>query len=270
MLEDRVASERAGASRDRIVFLGHATFLLELGGVRLLTDPLLRDRIAHLRRQAPPLSKELTAGVRAALISHMHLDHLDLASLRRLGGGVQLVVPVGAAAWLRKRGFTAITELAVGEAARVAHLTVIAIEARHGERRLPGGARAQAVGYVVRGASSIYFAGDTGLFAGMAELGPGLDAALLPVAGWGSRLGPGHMGPLDAARAASLIRPRLAIPMHWGTLLPIGASRSRRARLGDPARAFARHVAELAPEVEARVLSPGAETVLEPGQTTNR
>jgi L-ascorbate metabolism protein UlaG (beta-lactamase superfamily) len=267
MLEDGVASERADASRDRIVFLGHATFLIELAGIRLLTDPLLRDRVAHLRRQVPPISGELTDGVQAALISHMHLDHLDLASLRRLGPDVRLLVPAGAGAWLRKRGFTAISELAAGDAATVAHLTVVAVEARHDGRRLPGGVRAEAVGYVVRGPSSIYFAGDTGLFGGMAELGPGLDAALLPVAGWGSRLGPGHMSPLEAARAASLIQPRLAIPMHWGTLLPIGASRARRARLGDPARAFVRHVAELAPGVQVRILSPGAETALEPANT---
>ncbi len=166
-------------------------------------------------------------------------------------------MPAGAEPWLRQRGFTDVSALGVGDSAQVRGLEVTAVEARHDGRRHPGGVRAQAVGYVVRGASAIYFAGDTELFEAMSDLGPGLAAALLPVSGWGSRLGAGHMDPLDAARAASLIKPRLAIPMHWGTLLPIGASRARRARLRDPAEQFARHVAELAPTVEVRILTPG-------------
>ncbi len=267
MPEDRVAIERAGASGDRIVFLGHATFVLELDGVRLLTDPLLRSRVAHLRRQLPPVAADLASGVHAALVSHMHLDHLDLSSLRRLGSDAPLIVPAGAEPWLRRRGFTDVTALGVGDSAQVGSVSVTAVEARHDGRRHPGGVRAQTVGYVVRGASTIYFAGDTELFAGMSDLGPGLDAALLPVAGWGSKLGAGHMDPLDAARATGLIKPRLAIPMHWGTLLPIGASRERRARLGDPAALFARHVAELAPTVEVRILTPGEQTMLKPASS---
>jgi L-ascorbate metabolism protein UlaG (beta-lactamase superfamily) len=283
MPEDGVAFERAGASGDRIVFLGHATFLLELGGVRLLTDPLLRSRVAHLRRQVPPVAEPLASGVHAALVSHMHLDHLDLASLRLLGHDTPLIVPAGAEQWLRRRGFSDVSALGIGDSGQVRGVGVTAVEARHDGRRHPGGARAQTVGYLVRGASpdtrgatgdgtgargsAVYFAGDTELFAGMSDLGPGIDAALLPVAGWGSTLGAGHMGPLDAARAASLIEPRLAIPMHWGTLLPIGASRTRRARLRSPAELFARHVAELAPTVEVRILTPGEEAVLKPASS---
>jgi L-ascorbate metabolism protein UlaG (beta-lactamase superfamily) len=84
----------------------------------------------------------------------------------------------------------------------------------------------------------------------------------LPVAGWGPTLGLGHMDPLQAARAAGLIGPRLAIPIHWGTLLPIGIARRHRDRLGDPPRQFAEHVASLAPSVEVRILEPGQETRL--------
>ena len=70
------------------------------------------------------------------------------------------------------------------------------------------------------------------------------------------------MDPLDAARAAELMRPRVAIPMHWGTLVPIGLARRHRARLRDPAHTFARHVERLAPNVEVRVLAPGQATML--------
>jgi L-ascorbate metabolism protein UlaG (beta-lactamase superfamily) len=292
-MADRAVMGRPAEAADRIVFLGHATFLIELDGVRLLTDPLLRSGVAHLRRQVPPVDPSVLAGwagwagPHAVLISHLHRDHLDLASLRLLGLDTPMLVPAGAGKWMRSRGFTSVTELSVGEVANVGALDVSAVEARHDghRRRGPGALRAETLGYVVSGRRRVYFAGDTELFQGMSDLvgqltdettvrspTPGcedmsemssrLDVALLPVAGWGPTLGPGHMGPLDAARAAGLLRPRVAIPMHWGTLLPIGAADRQRARLDDPPRVFAEHVASLAPSVEVRILMPGQETTL--------
>jgi L-ascorbate metabolism protein UlaG (beta-lactamase superfamily) len=274
MTEGARLDDRAD-SANRIVFLGHATVLIELDGVRLLTDPLLRDRVAHLRRQVPPLEPAVYADLDAVLISHLHHDHLDLASLRLLGLEIPLLVPAGAGELLRGRGFSDVTELSVGAVANVgAQVTVTAVEAHHDGRRHPGGLRAATLGYVIEGRHAVYFAGDTELFDGMSELrsthergdtsrqSPRLDVALLPVAGWGPTLGAGHMDPLDAARAARMIRPRIAIPMHWGTLLPIGLAGRHGRRLGDPPRIFAEHVASLAPDVEVRILQPGEETTL--------
>ena len=139
----------------------------------------------------------------------------------------------------------------MGETASVGAVGVTAVEARHdGRRRRAGGLRAETLGYFVRGRRAVYFAGDTELFDGMSALPSSPDVALLPVAGWGPTLGAGHMDPLDAARAARLIQPRIAIPMHWGTLLPIGLAGRQGGRLGDPPRIFAEHLASLAPEVE--------------------
>jgi L-ascorbate metabolism protein UlaG (beta-lactamase superfamily) len=265
MADGAPLAHRAGSSaEDRIAFLGHATVLIELDGVRLLTDPLLRGRVAHLRRQVPPVAEHLFARPDAVLISHLHHDHLDLASLRLLGLDTSLFVPAGAGKLLRRRGFTDVTELSAGEVtgmAGVDGLTVRAVQARHDGRRHPGGMRAETLGYVISGRRTVYFAGDTECFDGMSDLGSdradALDIALLPVAGWGSTLGPGHMGPLDAARAVCLLRPRIAIPMHWGTLLSIGSARRQKATLGDPPRLFARHVARMAPDVEVCILEPG-------------
>jgi len=262
MADGATLARRAGSFADRIVFLGHATVLIELDGVRLLTDPLLRERVAHLRRQVPPLDPTVYAGLDAVLISHLHYDHLDLASLRLLGLEMPLLVPAGAGELLQRKGFTGVSELSVGETANIGGLQVEAVEARHDGRRHPGGMRAETLGYVIRGRRTVYFAGDTELFDGMSALGLSLDIALLPVAGWGPTLGPGHMGPLDAARAASFIRPRLAIPIHWGTLQPIGIAGRHRDRLGEPPRMFAKHVASLAPGVEVRILEPGQEMTL--------
>ncbi len=274
MVDGAVAARRTGRAADRIVFLGHATVLIEVDGVRLLTDPLLRDRVAHLRRQVPPLPRDLFADPAAVLVSHLHHDHLDLPSLRLLGRDTPLIVPAGAGEWLRRKGFGAVTELGVGEVAQVGSATklgdgdfakavtlaVTAVQAHHDGRR-PGGPHAETLGYLVSGGHTVYFAGDTELFAEMSNLPRPLDVALLPIAGWGPTLGAGHMDPLQAARAARLIGPRIAVPVHWGTLSPIGLGR-RRAQLGDPPRLFAEHVASLAPSVEVRILSPGQGTDL--------
>ena len=110
--------------------------------------------------------------------------------------------------------------------------------------------------YLVSGSSSTYFAGDTDLFAGMGSITDHLDVALLPVAGWGPRLPPGHLDPRTAAEALSLLRPRIAVPIHWGTYRRLGLSRDPLV-LREPAEEFARLAAELMPEVEIRVLPVG-------------
>lgn len=263
MVDGAVAARRGDTGADRIAFLGHATVLIELEGVRLLTDPLLRGRVAHLRRQVPMPREELFADLDAVLISHSHHDHLDLASLRRLGRDTPLIVPGGAGPWLQERGFGDVTELSVGKVTRVGTLQVRAVQADHDARR-PGGPLADAVGYVVGSptARGVYFAGDTALYPAMADLARSLEVALVPIAGWGPKLGPGHMGPLEAAEAVALMRPKLAIPIHWGTLLPMGLGHSHRRLLEEPPRLFAEHAARLAPDVEVRILNPGQETVL--------
>jgi L-ascorbate metabolism protein UlaG (beta-lactamase superfamily) len=91
----------------------------------------------------------------------------------------------------------------------------------------------------------------------MASLAENLDTALLPVWGWGPTLGSGHLDPRRAAEALRLLRPRRAIPIHWGTFRPIGMGWSRMRFLTHPPQAFARHAAEMAPEVEVRVVAPG-------------
>jgi L-ascorbate metabolism protein UlaG (beta-lactamase superfamily) len=134
----------------------------------------------------------------------------------------------------------------------------------HDGRRHPLAPLADAIGFVVAGEHRVYFAGDTDLFDEMAELAGTLDAALLPVWGWGPSLGAGHMDPEAAARAAAILRPRVAVPIHWGTFFPAGLTRLRGGALVEPPREFARHAGELAPEVDVRVLAPGQTLGLDP------
>jgi L-ascorbate metabolism protein UlaG (beta-lactamase superfamily) len=262
MVDGTDSVRRADTAADRIVFLGHATVLIELEGVRLLFDPLLRGRVLHLRRQVAPVDESVFAGPDAVLISHSHHDHLDLASLRRLGRDTPLIVPSGAGVWLASKGFANVSEVNVGDVMKVGELEITAVVAYHNGGRL-GGPQAKALGYLIAGRHVVYFAGDTEMFAGMGSFSPTPDVALLPVAGWGPKLGPGHMDPLQAAHAVELLQPRLAIPRHWGTLLPIGLARNYRPRLGDPPRLFAEHVARLAPGVDVRILTSGESTAVD-------
>ena len=242
---------------DRVTWLGHSTVLIETAGAVLLTDPLLRRRVGHLRRHVgvPALPEH----VDAVLVSHLHHDHLDVPSLGVLGADVPVVVPRGAASSRTVRSLRReVRELAPGDSIAVAGVRVHAVPAVHDGRRHPLAGEGPAVGFVVHGARRVYFAGDTELFDGMRTIADGgLDAALLPVWGWGPRLGPGHMDPDQAARAAQMLQPALAVPIHWGTYLPLGARRRLGHLLEDPGHAFAEHVAQRAPDVRVSVLAPG-------------
>lgn len=236
----------------RLTYVGHATVLVELDGVRLLTDPVLRGAVLHLRRRHAPA--DAPGPIDAVLLSHAHRDHLDVLSLRRLPQAARLIGPEPVARALRRRAFRrAVETVAPGESVPVGPVTVRATPAEHGR---PG----SAVGFLLEGGRTVYFAGDTDLFAEMDGLGAPLDVALLPVWGWGPRLGPGHLDPESAAEAVRLLRPRVVVPIHWGTLHPVGMSAS--PFLDEPPRRFAALVAERSPGVEVRVVAPGEAVVL--------
>ena len=253
-----VASPRAS-----VQYVGHATVLVDLGGVRLLTDPLLRNRVAHLRR-AGKVDPGALRGLDAVLISHLHYDHLDLPSLQKLGRDMPVVAPHGAGALIRRKaGIKNVVELRAGEQIEIGAVTVRATPASHDTGRLPLGVRAEPLGYLIEGdGRSVYFAGDTDLFGEMAELGP-VDVALLPIWGWGPTMGPGHMDPARAAQAAALLRARLAIPIHWGTYYPIHLGlQGPPDFLETPPALFEQSAREYAPGTEVRVLRPGEETAI--------
>jgi L-ascorbate metabolism protein UlaG (beta-lactamase superfamily) len=243
----------------QVTWIGHGTALVDLDGVRLLTDPLLRDRVAHLRRRVPPPAAAALRDLDAVLITHLHRDHLDLPSLRRVARRVPIVVPRGGGRLLLRRGFDAVREVAPGDEVAVGSLTVRATEARHHGGRSVVGAHGPALGFVIAGSRRIYHAGDTDLFSGMREIGAtGLDLALVPIWGWASRLGPGHLDPLRAAQALVMLAPRQAVPIHWGTYAVGPAARRPPRYLRAPLAPFIAAAHELAPDVTVVPLEPGA------------
>jgi len=237
--------------RLELEFIGHSTILVELDGIRILTDPVTRSRVGPLRRVEPVPKRDRLRGIDLVLLSHLHWDHLDLPSLRDLGRHVPLVVSAGAGTWLRAAGFSEVREVVVGDSVDVGGVRVRVVPAVHSGFRPPLGPTAPALGFVIDGSRSVYFAGDTDLFPGMGDLGGPVDIALLPVWGWGPTLGRGrHMDPLRAAESLRLIRPRAAVPIHWGTYWPHALGRVFPERLVEPPAAFVEYAAELAPDVQ--------------------
>ncbi|MER5772451.1 MBL fold metallo-hydrolase [Streptomyces sp. NPDC001985] len=243
-----------------VTWWGHATCTVEDSGTRVLTDPLFVRRLAHLRRRCGAVPPPEAAEADAVLVSHLHSDHLHLPSLGRLAPGTRLIVPRGAARavpGVTRLGLR-VSEVGPGDEVRVGRLTVRAVPARHDGRRLPvGPQRSPALGFVISGETRTYFAGDTGLFDSMAEEVGEVDTALLPVGGWGPYLGHGHLDAGRAALALAALRPRWAVPVHYGTYWPIGMDGVRPHEFYAPGDEFVRKAAVLAPGVSVCRLGHG-------------
>ena len=253
----RPASPRVGA----VVWFGHSTVLVELDGVRLLTDPVLSARIGPIVRIAAPVRAEDLGVVDCVLLSHLHADHTDVATLRAVRRSGPIIAPVSARGWLEARGLGPVTEVAADDEVGVGAVTVRAVPAVHDGRRWPLGPAPPPVGFLIRGSRSVYFAGDTDVFDGMAELRGSVDVALLPVWGWGRGVGAGHLDPQRAAAVVALIEPAIVIPIHWGTFALPKVIRPTTDP-ASPAHEFARLVTSQSPQVEVRLLAPGGATEL--------
>lgn len=240
-----------------LTYVGHATVLIEIDGMRILTDPVLGKHIGRFiqRHTEPPTGT--ASDVDLVLLSHLHWDHFNVPSLQLVGRHIPIIAPSGTADFLARRGFTNVQELQIGEQMRVGDIGIEATPAAHRGTRPPLGPEAECLGYLLRGSQTIYFAGDTDLFAEMGSLHDALDVALLPVWGWGPTLGSGHLDPRRAAEALSYLAPRVAVPIHWGTFYPVGLRWLLPRHLSGPPLQFAYHARELAPDVAVQIVQPG-------------
>lgn len=246
--------EKGGA---RATWLGHSTVLLEQSGARILTDPVLRTRVLHLRRHREAHHTFDPGRLDAILISHHHFDHFDRPTLRRLDRATTVIGGPGTGSLLRREGFRRTVDLAPGEAVELEDVTIRATPAAHGGSRTPLHRAGEAIGFTVEGAEKVYFAGDTDLFEEIGTVASGADLALLPVWGWGPSIGPGHLDPERAATAVSMISPRLAVPIHWGTFAPVGMGRRLAGLRHRPAIEFQRLASLASPGSRIEVLEPG-------------
>ncbi|MEV7973059.1 MBL fold metallo-hydrolase [Cellulomonas sp. NPDC089187] len=204
-------------------WLGHASVVLDLGGVRVLTDPLLRRHAGVLRRHGAAPRAEHWADPTAVLISHLHYDHAEIGSLRMLGDVPVLSAPSNAR-WLAGHGVGGAQGVVPDEWWPVpgSDVRIRPVTAEHGHRPMPHRPNA-ANGFVIAAPGvRVWFAGDTAPYPAMRDLpelaGGPIDLALIPVGGWGPRLSGGHLDPVQAAEVCAVVGARHAVPIHWGTL----------------------------------------------------
>lgn len=243
----------------QLTWWGHSAVLLELDGVRVLVDPVLRRRVGLLRHVSPPAPGPVALD--AVLVSHLHHDHCDVPTLRRFPAPL-VVPPPRSGAWFARQGIAGAVDVAVGETVPLGRgVSVTVVPASHSGRREPFGPDALAVGHVVSGPrTSVYLAGDTAVFHGMRDLAAvsphgRIDVAVVPVWGWGPNLGPGHMDPDQAAEAVHLVGAHHAVPVHWGSLHPVGMRRAMTVHLSTPGERFAAAVGRHAPGTAVHVLA---------------
>jgi L-ascorbate metabolism protein UlaG (beta-lactamase superfamily) len=247
----------------KINYVGHATVLVDIGELRVLTDPVLRDRLFFLQRHGQGPAQGLLADrpPDIVLISHLHYDHADLPSLRRLPSTTTVIAPKGSGKYLERWAGVQVHEVSEGDSVPVADVVFTALPAQHGHAYSVPRPMTDCLSFVMENHQTVYFAGDTDLFEGMSEVGQSydLDMALLPVWGYSPRVGAGHLTPLTAAQALTRLKPRVAVPIHWGSLRLMGPNAwwKRSGHLTVPPQAFAQHARHLAPETDVRVLQPG-------------
>jgi L-ascorbate metabolism protein UlaG (beta-lactamase superfamily) len=216
----------------RITYIGHATLLLEVAGVRVLTDPNFDPALGRFlaRVSAPGIALDALPKLDAILVTHAHADHLSFASLDALPRDIPLLAPPSVAQWLRKLGYGHAEPLAPGGVARVGAVQVHAQEARHvGARYGVDRWRSAANMYLLdAGGTSTLFAGDTALTdethriaeERIGQAGRRLDVALLPIGHapwWKPGFRKGHLTSDDALTLFERLGARYLIPYHWGT-----------------------------------------------------
>ncbi len=208
-----------------LTWVGHATFVLRLGGKLIATDPVWSERLTVIKRRcAPGIAFADLPPVDLVTVSHNHYDHLDAPTITRLGAGPVYVTPLGNGRWLDKAGAKEVVELDWGQAHTVGGVEVTLVPARHWSMRAPWN-RNDGLwgGFVYRSADGVaYHSGDTALFDGFSEIGARLgpiDWAMLPIGAYEPRwfMEPQHMNPQDAAEAFVRLGARTLCAMHWGT-----------------------------------------------------
>ena len=214
------------AALDALTWIGHATFLVQLGGASALIDPVMSPKIAGFipRNVAPGLAWQALPKIDFVLVTHNHRDHMDAPTLARLGPDPVYVVPQGLGEWFRRAGLPRVLEMAWWQEEEVAGIKVGFVPAEHWSRRgLFDINSTWWGGYVLeRGGLRVYHSGDTAWFEGFGLIGERcgpIDAAMLPIGAYAPRwfMRRQHMDPADAVRAFRALGARRFVAMHWGT-----------------------------------------------------
>jgi N-acyl-phosphatidylethanolamine-hydrolysing phospholipase D len=228
-----LAAFKAAEGAPSATWIGHSTFLIEIAGTRILTDPVFSNRVTPLpplgpERLAPPgLPFSALPPIDIVLISHNHYDHLDVPTLARLAARDRrtvVVAPDGTRDLLARAGFERIVVVETPERVDLGAVDVRAVFAQHNSGRgLVNEEPPHANGYLIEGNGlRLYFAGDTGYNPQFREIGRRLgpvDVAFVPIGAYTPEdiYFIYHLNPEDAVRLARDFGADLAVAMHWGT-----------------------------------------------------
>ncbi|MER5859601.1 MBL fold metallo-hydrolase [Streptomyces sp. NPDC059688] len=212
-----------------VTWAGHASWIVRIGGLTVLTDPVWSRRILGTPARITPVGVpwDSLPRVDAVVISHNHYDHLDAPTLRRLPRDTPVFAPAGLGRWFKRRRFTRVTELDWWEGAELAGVRFDFVPAHHWSKRtLTDTCHSLWGGWILTapGRQRLYFAGDTGYGHWFSRIGrryPGIDLALMPIGAYDPRwwLSDVHCDPEEAVRATLDLGARRMAPMHWGTFV---------------------------------------------------
>lgn len=229
----------------QLTWVGHSTFLMQVAGMNILTDPIWSKRASPVqwagpKRQARPgvLFEDLPK-IDVVLISHTHYDHLDRNTILKLGNTPKYFVPERVGAWFKSERITNIVELPWWKSEKCGTLEIFAVPAKHWSKRWAfgiedmgwsgfvikssAGLRRDEAGSDLAKAGVIYFAGDTGYhneyFKEIGKCFPQIDLALIPIGAYYPQqiFGRFHVDPREAVVIHQEIKTKKSVGMHWGT-----------------------------------------------------
>lgn len=219
----RINELKENRTRTSYTWIGHSTFLLQLNGMNILTDPVWAKRMGFQRRETEPgIPLEELPDIDIVVISHGHYDHLDFPTLRKLKGDPQYFVPIGLKSLFMKKGYRNVIEMSWWETAEYNGIQLHFVPAQHWTKRTLNDTNSSHWGGWIfeTPAETLYFVGDTGYFSGFKEIGErfSIDTVFMPIGAYEPEwfMADSHISPEDSVKAFIELRAKEFIPMHYG------------------------------------------------------
>ncbi|WP_160719722.1 MBL fold metallo-hydrolase [Bacillus sp. USDA818B3_A] len=210
-------------SKTSYTWIGHSTFLIQLNGVNILTDPVWAKRMGFQKRlTAPGIALEDIPAIDIVVISHGHYDHLDFPTLKKLKGDPHYYVPAGLKSLFLKKGYQNVTELNWWESTEHNGVNITFVPAQHWTRRTLTDINSSHWGGFIfqTEGETLYFVGDTGYFSGFKQIAErfSIDTVFMPIGAYEPEwfMAVSHISPEDSVKAFLELKAETFVPMHYG------------------------------------------------------